>query len=225
MLRFGKHHVRTPVALYSRPTGCIGFRAKEIAVAQTGSIERGRRAGLTGSRRREIRDVRHASQPGLRLERVLVAPSGIYVVTAGDRGVPRQRVPGDPAGAVVAHLDRAGEAGRLVAALVPARYRLHVRGVLTRADEAGADVVGGVLVTSPGTLEHVVQHSPVVLSTSEVTEVALRLSALTEPFPEASVVPSRGRWRRRAALLGTVAATGASFVALTHEKLAALLPW
>jgi hypothetical protein len=189
-------------------------------------VERARRTGLAGARRREIRAVRHASRPGLRLDRVVVAPSGIYVVITGDRRVPQQRVAGEPAGQPAADRDRASEAGGLVAALVPARYRAHVRGVLTRSDEAGADVVDGVLVTSPDTLEHVVQHAPVVLSTSEVNEVALRLSALTEPFPEASAVPARGRWRRRAAVLGTLAAAAtASFLTLTQENLAALLPW
>jgi hypothetical protein len=210
------------------PLGASGSGAKEIAVAQTGSIERARRTGLAGARRREISAVRHASRPGLRLDRVVVAPSGIHVVTAGSRRVPQQRVTGEPAGQPTADpdRDRASEAGGLVAALVPARYRSHVRAVLTRCDEAGADVVDGVLVTSPETLEHVVQHAPLVLSTSEVNEVALRLSAMTEPFPEATAVPARGRWRRRAAVLGTLtAAATASFLALTQENLAALLPW
>jgi hypothetical protein len=195
-------------------------------VAQTGSIERARRTGLAGARRREINAVRHASRPDLRLDRVVVAPSGIYVVTGGGRRVPQQRLAGEPAGQPDTDRDRAREAGGLVAGLVPARYRAHVRAVLTRSDEAGADVVDGVLLTSPDTLEHVVQHAPVVLSTSEVNEVALRLSAVTEPFPEASGAPTRGRWRRRAAVLGTLtAAAAASFLALAQENLAALLPW
>jgi hypothetical protein len=108
----------------------------------------------------------------------------------------------------------AGAAAEVVAALLPPRYRGRVRAVLCRTDDAPvAQDVDGVLVTTLDTLKHVVSFSPVVLSTSEVNEIALRLSSHLEPCP---VVPTqRGRrWRRRhglaaLGLLGLPAAAAA----------------
>jgi len=160
------------------------------------------------------------------VERVLLAPSGIYVVATTVQQVPRQRVVGDTAAAEVADLDRVRAAAQLVSALLQPRYRTRVRSVLCRPEALAADEVGGVLVTSPSTLEHVVQHAPVVLSTSEVHEAALRLSALTEPFPVERPVTARSRWGLRACLAGlVVAASAAAVAALGQEGLASIPLW
>jgi hypothetical protein len=88
-----------------------------------------------------------------------------------------------------------------------------------------ADLVQEVLVTSATTLEHIVRSSPVVLSTSEINEVALRLDARLEPFPVAQVTRPR-RWSRRhiVVALATVA-SAATAVALTQEVGSLPLPW
>lgn len=187
-------------------------------MTQVGGSQHVRRGGLSASRRREICNVRHASRPDLRVERVLLAPSGIYVIATTARQVPRQRGAGETAAAQVADLDRVRAATQVVSALLQPRYRARVRSVLCRPEALAADEVGGVLVTSPDTLEHVVQHAPVVLSTSEVHEAALRLSALTEPFPVERPVTPRPRWRLRAFLAGLVVAASAATVAVLEQE-------
>jgi hypothetical protein len=159
-------------------------------------------------RRRQFVDVRHPGRPELRVERLLVSPSGIHVVTSRDS-------------ASEAHLDTARAAAQVVADLLPVRYRARVQAVLCRTDGVElADLVAGVLVTSPATLEHIVRSTPVTLSTSEVTEVALRLDARLEPFP---VDPSgTGRPRRRrlvvlAAVVSALAAAAAGVLAPLAE--------
>lgn len=156
--------------------------------------------GVRPPTRREIRDVRHSSAPALRIERVVVAPSGVHVVTQGtgplDESHEHDR-------------DRARSAGDVVRAVLPPRYRGRVRSVLCHPDEADARTTAGVLVTSPATLEHIVQWAPVVLSTSEVHEVELRLGATLTPFPVPSPAANRTRWRRRLAVAGLVAASAA----------------
>ncbi|HEX6877826.1 MAG TPA: hypothetical protein VF165_19355 [Nocardioidaceae bacterium] len=174
-------------------------------------------------RRRELHDVRHPMRPELRIERVLVCPSGIHVVTslaAPAVGAVDEIAP--PSVVAAGHT-----AADLVAAVLPRRYRNRVRPVVCRLDEvAMAELVDDVLVTSPSTLEHIVAASPVVLSTSEVNDVALRLAARLEAFP----VPTparRRRWDRRhstavALVAGSVAAAG---VALAERVGALPLPW
>lgn len=174
----------------------------------------GREHELARRRRREFRNVRHPLRPDLRVERVLVCPSGVHVVTS---------LPADADRFLVS---RSRLAAELVASLLPERYRARVRPVLCREDEvAMADLVQDVLVTSATTLEHIVRSSPVVLSTSEINEVALRLDARLEPFPVAQVTRPR-RWNRRRNLvaLASVASGAAAFV-LTQEVGALPLPW
>ena len=169
---------------------------------------------LEQRRRREFRDVRHPQRPDVRVERVLVCQSGIHVVTS---------LPADADRFLVS---RSRLAAELVATLLPERYRARVRPVLCRVDDVEmADLVQDVLVTSTSTLEHIVRFSPVVLSTSEVNDVALRLDAGLEPFPVAP--PSRRRrWRgRRSLVAALVAASSAGIVALAQEAGSLPLPW
>lgn len=169
---------------------------------------------LAQRRWREFHNVRHPLRPDLRVERVLVCPSGVHVVTT---------LPVDADRFLVS---RSRLAAELVAALLPERYRARVRPVLCREDDvAVADLVQDVLVTSATTLEHIVRSSPVVLSTSEINEVALRLDARLEPFPVAQVTRPR-RWSRRhsIAALAAIASAAAAGV-LTQEVGSLPLPW
>jgi len=182
-----------------------------------------RHSDLTGRRKRELRDVRHSQRPDLRIERVLVSPSGIHVVAS------LHLRPGAADGPAVSpgDLERAHAAAGVVASLLPQRYRERVRPVLCRVDDvAMAELVDDVLVTSPTTLEHIVASSPPVLSTSEVNDVGLRLDARLEPFPVAR--PNRRRrWRRRHSVLTGLlaAASGAAAFVLTKEVGTVPLPW
>jgi len=183
-----------------------------------------RHSDLTGRRRqRELRDVRHSQRPDLRVERVLVSPSGIHVVTS------LHVAPGAADGPAVApgDLESAHAAAGVVASLLPQRYRARVHAVLCRVDDvAMAELVDDVLVTSPATLEHIVAFSPVVLSTSEVNDVGLRLEARLEPFPVART-QRRRRWgRRHSVVAGLLAvASGTAAFVLTKEIGAVPLPW
>jgi hypothetical protein len=145
---------------------------------------------------------------------VLVCPSGIHVVTS---------LPADADRFLVS---RSRLAAELVATLLPERYRARVRPVLCRVDDVEmADLVQDVLVTSAATLEHIVRSSPVVLSTSEINEIALRLDARLEPFPLAEA-NTRRRWRARRSLsTAFVAASGVAAIALAQEVGFLTLPW
>jgi hypothetical protein len=187
----------------------------------TGAVRRpGRRvrdAALRERRRRELRDVRHPQRPDLRVECILVCPSGVHVVTTLPTPVRPEDPDVDPA-----VLTRGRAAAEVVAALLPPRYRDRVRPVLCVADDvAMADLVEDVLVTAPSTLEHILGSSPVVLSTSEVDDVALRLDTRLEPFPVAHV-RTRPRWHRRAVVLvaSALAASGAAAALLAHGGVA-----
>ena len=104
---------------------------------------RGARHGdLAGRRKRELRDVRHSQRPDLRIERVLVSPSGIHVVAS------LHLRPGAADGPAVSpgDLERAHAAAGVVASLLPQRYRERVRPVLCRVDDvAMAELVDDVL--------------------------------------------------------------------------------
>lgn len=164
---------------------------------------------LRERRRRELRDVRYPPRPDLRIERVLVCPSGVHVVTTLYASAAPSAAALDPA-----QLASARATADLVAALLPERYRARVRTVVCLADGVPlAELVDDVLVTSPSTLEHIVGSSPAVLSTSEVHEVALRLDARTEPFP-VTPVRERRRGRRRTVAAGVLAAVCAAAAAL-----------
>lgn len=170
---------------------------------------------LARRRRRELTNVRHPSRPDLRVEQILVGPSGIHVVSSLPEGADRFLV------------SRSKVAAELVASALPERYRGRVRPVLCRVDDVEiADLVGDVLVTTVSTLEHIVRSSPAVLSTSEVNEVALRLGVCLEPFPvlHRSEEP---RWnRRRGIFAGLVAAASSTGIyVLMQEVGSTALPW
>jgi hypothetical protein len=161
-----------------------------------------RLAHVAERRRRQFTDVRHPGRPELRVERVLVSPSGIHVVTSRDSSTE-------------AHLDTTRSAAAVVADLLPVRYRSRVTPVLCRTDGLElAERVDAVLVTSPVTLEHILRSTPVVLSTSEVTDVALRLDAGLEPFPVVPLAARRPRRRRAVALAAAVTAGAAAAMAV-----------
>ncbi len=176
-------------------------------------------AHLAERRRKQLHDVLRPGSADVRIDRVLICPSGVHVVThhfeAGRRPV-------DPA-VVTASL----ESAEAVAALLPPRYRERVRPVLCRSeDEPVAQSVRGVLVTSSDTLEHVLRSSPVVLSTSEVVEVAARLEARLAPFPVEDM-RKRRRWGwRRWSLAGaaTAASAAASVAVFAPDLLRIPLP-
>ena len=181
-----------------------------------------RRFDLAERRRREFHNVRHPWKPDLHIERVLVCHSGVHVVTS-------LQAAEDPStdavlAARVVALSRS--AADVVSSLLPPRYRGRVRPVLCSTDDVGmAELVDGVLVTSPTTFEHIVRSSPVVLSTSEINEVALRLDARLEPFPLPSPKQA-GRWnRRRTVLAGLVATAAGAGVVIAEQVGAVRLPW
>lgn len=191
-----------------------------------GALKEPRRAApridLAERRRRELRDVRHPLRPDLHIERVIVCPSGIHVTTS----LQAEQDPSTDAVLAARVLSRSRGAADLVSALLPERYRSRVRPVLCSTDDVPlAELVEDVLLTSPTTLEHIVRASPVVLSTSEVNEVAARLDVLLEPFP----LPVRarpGRWsRRRAALAGLLAAAAGLLVVAAEQAGALPPPW
>lgn len=179
------------------------------------------RIDLAERRRRELRNVRHPLRPDLRIERVIVCPSGIHVTTS----LQAEQDPSTDAVLAARVLSRSRGAADLVSALLPERYRGRVRPVLCSTDDVPmAELVEDVLLTSPTTLEHIVRASPVVLSTSEVNEVAARLDVRLEPFPLPVEAKPR-RWNRgRAVLAGLLAAVGA--VVVVAEQAGVLpLPW
>ncbi|HLN76054.1 MAG TPA: hypothetical protein VK204_03350 [Nocardioidaceae bacterium] len=181
-----------------------------------------RRIDLAERRRREFRDVRHPLKPELHVERVLICPSGVHVVTS----LLAEEDPSTDAVLASRVVTHSRAAADVVSALLPQRYRGRVRPVLCSTDNvAMAELVDGVLLTSPTTLEHIVRSSPVVLSTSEINEVALRLDARLEPFPIPA--PKKpGRWnRRRAVLAGLAAAATATGVVLMEQVGVVRLPW
>ena len=181
-----------------------------------------RRSDLAERRKREFRNVRHPWKPELHVERVLICPSGVHVVTS----LQAEEDPSTDAVLASRVLAHSRAAADVVSALLPQRYRGRVRPVLCSTDDvAMAELVDGVLLTSPTTLEHIVRSSPVVLSTSEINEVAVRLEARLEPFPLPA--PKKpGRWnRRRAAFAGLAAAAATAGLVLAEQTGALRLPW
>ncbi len=166
-------------------------------------------------RRWELRDVRDPSAPTLRIERVVVAPSGVHVVT---EAADTLDAPAEEA------VDRSRAAADVVRSLLPARYRPRVRAVLTHRDVPDAPTRAGVLVTSPETFEHIVRYAPVVLSTSEMRQVHLRLASVLTPFPVPAPPARRTPWRRRLAVAGLAAASAATAVAVAVQETALQLP-
>lgn len=144
-------------------------------------------------------------RPGVLIDRVLVGPSGIYVI---------RYLPTEPEQASSAGQGRQGllsvgttacaEYADLVTGLLPTRYRDRGRPVLClRGGAERAGDVDGVLVTTSGALEHIVRSSTPVLSTSEVRQAYVQLRThLVDVPPEADT--SRRRLR---AAIRTVAAS------------------
>jgi hypothetical protein len=186
------------------------------------STREARLAGLGRLRRRELTDVRRPGDPTVRIDRVLIGPSGVHVITV----TPGRRA-WSPAPEEVAD---AGVSATSISALLPARYRSRVRAVLCpTVDEELGEWVGEVLIASPVTLEHVLRSLSPSLSTSEVSEIANRLEALLDPYPTRDATPPRrllrGRLALVVALLGGGAVVAAGLVTGAGERLSGLLPW
>ncbi len=175
-----------------------------------------RRPGRPPRSRWERTDVRHRLHEGPRIDRVVVCPSGVHVVTTV-----RPADAGGPDAVLVAAGHTAAD---VVRSLLPPRYRDRVRPVLcVTVAEPIAHLVDGVLVTTAETLEHIVGSSPVVLSTSEAREVTLRLEAGLVAAACPLDRPARGRARRAGLLAG--AAAGAAAVVLLLGRLPVTMPW
>jgi hypothetical protein len=173
---------------------------------------------LAQERRRQLESVRRPDVPDLRIDRVVVCPSGVYVVSQAGPGV--AGLPHD-----VADTRRSSEAAVAVEGVLPQRYRATVRPVLCREDLGEvAEDVRGVLVTTSATLEHVMAYSPVVLSTSEVAGVGTRLDEVLEPFP-IEPRPSRGRLWRRLLVATTAAAAAAGAAVAVRLDAVPAWPW
>lgn len=179
-------------------------------------------ARLAEIRWRHVRDVRRPDRPEEKVDHVSIGPSGIHVIGY------RTHEPVEAGDAVLR--DRR-EAARAVAALLPERYRSRTLPVLCFHEEVPVSTtLDEVLVTSAMTYDHVRRSSPVVLSTSEVNEVAGLLEARLEPYP---VVPVQARrrplWRRPAlvaAALLTVAGGAGGLAGLAAvDAVAVAWPW
>ncbi|HEX6517601.1 MAG TPA: hypothetical protein VF049_18710 [Nocardioidaceae bacterium] len=166
-------------------------------------------------------DVRPVARTDLRIDQVVVGPSGLYVIgRPGQQPRPRPEVD-HPGGHVLLPLLETREAADAVASLLPGRYRATLRPVVCLGeDHPLAETVSGVLVTSGATLGHILRASPLVLSTSEVTEVAGFLGRRLEPVPVVPTARPRRRLRRRlvmaAAATATVAALSPGIVQLVR---------
>lgn len=165
----------------------------------------------------QMRRVRWPGRPDMLIDHVLVGPSGIYVIrylpsepdTPGaTTGHGRQRLHDLGAAACTEYAD-------VINDLLPPRYRDRVRPVLClRGDDERAEEVGGVLVASQSTFEHIVCSSPPVLSTSEVSQAYSSLRASLEQVPPA---PDTSRRRLKVALrvaAASVAVAAASVAVL-----------
>ncbi|QYJ02910.1 hypothetical protein KUV85_11245 [Nocardioides panacisoli] len=161
----------------------------------------------------------HATEPAtLVLDHVLVGPSGAYVI----RYLPTS--PGLPAPAIRDAHDRQLDAtlaacttdAAAVGAMLPARYRRHVRPVLCLRNIGDvAEEVSGVLVVSPGTLEDVVIAAAPVLSTSEAREVWSSLRGTLADVAPSTPSSRRHRHLVRAAIAAVaVAAVSAGALVL-----------
>jgi hypothetical protein len=166
---------------------------------------------LAATHWKQLYDLRAPLHRDVRLDHVLVGPSGVYVIgylpVAGRRGL------GDaPRTTVVDWADTVAAVG----ALLPPRYRERVRPVLcSRSDDPLADQVQGVLVTSYLALGHILRSSRVQLSTSEIAEVSALLRARLKPWQEEHApAPKRSvlrRWLVGAAAAAAAVAAGVTF--------------
>lgn len=185
---------------------------ESVRDARTGEALR----DLPSSHWKQYRDVRRPGRPDVRIDHVLVGPSGIHVIAYRPA-----TATADPA------VGPCAESAGAVAALLPDRYRSRVRAlVCLRNQEPVAESAGGVLVTSLAAVEHILRGSPVVLSTCEVNEIAARLEARLQPFPVESAEQRRPRRVRRTVLgWAAAAAVVAGAVTLGPELVDALRVW
>ena len=163
---------------------------------------------LPASHWKQFHDVRRPGRPDARIDHVLVGPSGVYVIQYRSPAADDAAVA--PGWSLETEVAETSEAADAVGGLLSARYRSRVRAVLCfREDEPMADQVGGTMVTSFLSLEHIVRASPLVLSTCEVAEVAGSLTAGLEPIPDAPARPGR-RWSLTGKLFAVVARRSAT---------------
>lgn len=160
---------------------------------------------LPASHWKQFRDVRRPGRPDAKIDHVLVGPSGIHVIGY----LPPTSDPTDPT------VSACSDSASAVAAVLPARYRARVRAMAClRNEEPVAEEVGEVMVTSFMAVDHILRESPVVLSTSEVSEVSTRLGRTLEPYPvQDDQSGGRGPWPRR--LLAAAAAVAVAVGAAT----------
>ena len=180
-----------------------------------------RRVVLSDAYWRRFRGVSSPAEPGAVIDEIVVGPSGVYVRLH----LARTAVVDPEDLDVQACAARAVEAGRAVAAVLPARYRVAVRAAVCAcdADESGA-LVGTVEVLSPAAGRHTMQHAPRVLSTSEVAEVGSVLDARLEVVP---VIDHGGRrgFRRRVLWWAVGALTTAAAAAAVLTEAVGRTPW
>lgn len=157
---------------------------------------------------RQLQNARRLQRAQDSIDHVVVGPSGVNVIAYWPSGFV------DDAAARRTVADTAD----VVRDLLPDRYRSRVNPIGCHlSDEPVAEVVDGVMVTSLLAVEQIVRSSPLLLSTSEVSEVFGLLQARLEPVP-AVPAGSRSRWRRRlAGLTAAAAATAAGMVAFGSE--------
>lgn len=176
--------------------------------------------GLPESHWKQWYDVRPPARADVSVDHVLVGPSGVYLIgypPEGLRGAPYPSATDGPS-AWTGTVGRCSEAAAAVSSVLPARYRSCVRPVLCLGEEYScAETLAGVLVTSGTTLAHILRASPLLLSTSEVCEVAELLRRRLEPVP---VVPLDRPRRRVSRWLVAVAAAAAVTAAATGAAVA-----
>lgn len=144
------------------------------------------------------------------IDLVLVGPSGVHVVI--DRPAPLDDLAAT--GGTDAELEdlaqRAISAAEAVVERLPVRYRPVVTAEVSLAGLTETALGFGVaLVASPDVLQHVWQHRPQTLSTSEAAAVTRLLRDRLEPFPVQTTQRPASWWRsRRWMITAAAAATG-----------------
>ncbi len=193
-----------------------------MARGSAGSLRVRDAMSLPESHWKQFRNVRWPGRSDAQIDHVLVGPSGVYVI----HYPPSEPQVRDDGGAwCEPEVAQSSEAARAVAGLLLPRYQATVRPLVCfLSDDALADVVDGVTITSRLALEHILRSSPVVLSTCEVAEVSGILNGRLEPVPLVAPESSaRGGLRRRmlagvaaAAVVGVGAAFGPEFAEISR---------
>jgi hypothetical protein len=158
-----------------------------------------------------LTSLRWPGSPHLRIDEVLIGPSGVHFVLQQPAAARTTHAAADGADDELENAATLAAAGAAaVGDLLPVRYRNLVSPAVRLTDtQDDALSIGTVLVASPGVLRHAWRHGPRVLSTSEATEIAGRLRAVLEPFPIEPPTETKRRWRwRRPAPAVTRASAG-----------------